>query len=206
MWLQWFSIPSPVGHVKSHDQAQDGCFGTTNFEACLKKYFNALGNPTENDVLLIRGGLEYLIYSTDFVKQYNVDKLPSWKNQILEHLPNFISELKKQFKGTIVWLLLTPFGSLNEICAPPLRDAGELIPEANQVIESILRKENITFIDPTIYSILYTNKKITKPFSTIWKPFNYERIGYYDCVHPAEPFTSLTLHQFLKILFKKLKL
>lgn len=192
MWLQWLSVPSPVSQSTSF-QAEDGCYGEPSLEHCFSRLFDEAGIKSD-DVLFIRVGLEYVLYGGAF------EPIIDWQNEFNRSLPQALQLLKRLFKGQIIFLLLQPISTNYDNCKPPIWNAMGNVTVANNLMATVLEKENVPFLDISGFSFLFSHQRVVPEYSQDWKPFDADRFGLYDCVHPAEPQTSLTMNLLLKLL------
>lgn len=205
-WFQWFSVPHPLPKGVQHFQAVDSCFSQHSLLDCLAKTYEG---STPHDVTLIRMGLEYVLYATEAFVPHSCDGhssscyLPQWETEIRTHAANFIRTTRDVFKGTIVYLLLSPFGKTVG-CRAPLSEVDRLIPKVNEILRSIYMEENVLFIDPYEMSVPFVNMHVPHGRDTNFNILESSWYGYFDCAHYAEPLTSLVLNRFLSTVIRQL--
>lgn len=205
-WFQWFSVPHPLPKGVRHFQAVDSCYFRDSLQDCLTKTYEG---STAHDVTLIRMGLEYILYATEAFVPHSCDGhssscyLPQWETEIRSHAANFIRTTRDVFKGTVVYLLLSPFGKTVG-CQAPLSEVDKLIPKVNEILRSIYVEENVLFIDPYDMSVPFVNTHVPHKMDTNYHILEPSWFGFFDCAHYAEPLTSLVLNRFLNTIIRQL--
>ena len=214
-WLNWLQSPQPIpvlGGAPRGVQAEDYCTRFQSIHSC----FGSIFTSNTPDLVLVRGGLQYLLYNgihgksmCEEISQFNSSfsfesgcNLP-YEDLIATHLPLIISTLKELFRGKIIWLLLQPLSVSPTACYDPIRSIGAYIFSVNAIMEPILSAANISVIDPysrsATFNSLDANQGHGFQNNENWVPFQREFIGYYDCLHYADPMTTLILDSVLKI-------
>eukprot|EP01033_Poteriospumella_lacustris_P006358 gene6358-4567_t len=207
-WVQWFSFPHPLPSSVHHFQAIDSCYGKASLEDCLQRTFNG---STSDDVAVIRIGLEYLFYSFEGLAAHACEgadpssscHLPQWQDEVKKHAAHFIRTAKAVFPGTVVYLLLTPFGK-NAACYGSYVEIGPRILELNDILRTIFIEENALFIDPYALHEPFINTAIRKKIATNFGVLDPNWFGYFDCAHFAEPMTTLMLNRLLTTVIRQL--
>jgi hypothetical protein len=179
-WLQWLS-PQPLHNT--HDnrtntpsalcdiQATDFCsaYAKTGegLDQCFSSFFRG-AKPT--DFLVIRAGLQYVLFDSAWGNQLNNCGKLSDANQELTHaLQSFPDKIKNAFPGKVIWWMLSPVAPVGQKvrCNPPLSALGPSIEALNKIIEPAARAAG---------------------FGVLSKPEKYligqhNTGGYTDCLH-----------------------
>jgi hypothetical protein len=71
-----------------------------------------------------------------------------WQNELNRSLPQALQLLKRLFKGQIIFLLLQPISTNYENCKPPIWNAMGNVTVANNLMATVLEKENVPFAKP----------------------------------------------------------
>ena len=185
-WFQWLLHPPPIGpkDMPAKDQMTDSCTAlrfrhTNGLRECFSELF-AQAKPS--DVLIVRSGLQYLLYSKIFVGTVckgmaGCHAIP-WEFELQRGLEHALPLLKSMFPGTLVWWLLTPFNDWNHAnCMPPLQSVGLNISAANNILRVALRKHSVPYVEP---------------ISTWNSPCSQQvQSSFVDCIHFFEPAQSL---------------
>lgn len=205
-WVQWFSVPNPLPKGVEHFQAVDSCFDQHSLLDCLTKTYE---ESTAHDLTLIRMGLEYILYASEAFAPHSCDGhspscyLPQWETEIRAHAADFVRTVRDVFKGTVVFLLISPFGRTRG-CHAPLSEVDKLIPKVNEVLRSIYIEEDVLFIDPYEMCVPFVNTHVQHRIGTHFNILESSWYGYFDCAHYAEPLTSLVLNRFLSTVIRQL--
>ena len=212
MWFQWLAqppatIPLTIS-TNSHKisiQNVDACTGYlvkgSSVTACLRDF---LGDSTSSDVLVIRGGLQYLLYGGEYVKvackgHAGCGVIP-WEDELRKGLHAGIQMLTAHFKGKIIWWNLTPIAErdVSEVCEPPLKNVGENITAARSIVREVVGSHpEITLIDPI------SKCKAEPPPGKGDSYFGTACEGYADCVHFLDPLQGLTISAILHAIEKR---
>lgn len=184
-WFQWFgrhAIFEDMGFIDW--QEGDVCCqfvhkgGTVR--DCLRELFH---RADERDVLLIRGGIEYIGYGAELRYIRSVPQLPNWKRELEVGLRSLLDDLGAVFPGKMVWLLMAP------VCRtkPMYEEWDGMTQEVNAIIEPMVRASGYFegVIDPRVYN---SERLIT------------DKHYYENGLHPGPVIQNVTLQTFLNMV------
>jgi hypothetical protein len=192
-WFQWLVHPPPIGPTDMRETGQmtDACTALRfrhagGLRECL---LELLAQAKPSDVLIVRSGLQYLLYGEIFVdtvcKGMAGCHAILWEMELQRGLEHALPLLKSLFPGTLVWWLLTPFNDWNHAnCEPPLQSVGSNISAANDILRVALRKHNISYVEP---------------IATWDSPCSQQvQLSFKDCIHFFEPAQSLATTSLMR--------
>lgn len=201
-WFQWFAAPATEYTQPRFNDGQgvDVCTpytdancidaATCGFANCLESF---LSGASRDSVLVIRGGLQYALFATESFARGSMNTVPlqrlQWADVMRRELEELIALLGHVFPGRVVWVLLSPFSTLDS-CKPPLADVGPLVDEVNSVLRSVVGDAGVTIVDPTEFHKGWTG------VSTSDNQKGGQ--GYLDCVHFQSPMLEETVSAVLE--------